>query len=178
MDIKRQWEYYMYPWPQYIRIMASVFVLIGILLMLFGCCNALVLPGDSNSDTWGLVLISIFGILWTYASFSWANAFPNIRVTQNGLAIHFLLDWRFIPWGDILEIESEPRNIKGIPGNRMATIRVRKLTLFHRSLSFVVGRQVGASVFCIGSNIPRYHELLRIIRENMREFDGNLGRLS
>lgn len=168
------WVHYLYPWPQFERSLGAVFMLIGVFLLSLGLTLTFLPSMLVQGSTVGAAVISLLmGLGFGWGGFSAANTFPNIRVAKEGLAIHFLFRWWFIPWTNLVSVAPSPlTGRRGTPIRIARVVRIRELTFFHRYLSLSLTWKRGSSVFLINSNIRRFDELMCTIRRNMGEFDG------
>ena len=92
-----------------------------------------------------------------------ANAKPNVRVSDKGLEVQdFLFWWNPISWEDIKDIRSIPI----IGGSRTRLVVVRNLTFIHR----VIGTIYFAffqPAFLISSTLDNYDELVHLIKKKI-----------
>jgi hypothetical protein len=139
MSDERRWEYYLYPWPQGVRIIPLILTPIFMVAVLASLCGLLASLGSPISTSEGSMSVTgkfvrtfvMTKALW--GVFSAASAFPNVRVAEDGLAIRFLFHWWFVPWADVVEVTSTTSI--AAPGSIVRLVRVKKLTILHQYLA-------------------------------------------
>jgi hypothetical protein len=173
----RQWKYYLYPWPQFFRIFSALGVLLGLFLLVGTFGMGLSALGTGHEGAFAAISLGLLvslGVIW--GGFVWGNSLPNIRISEDGLAVHYLFRWRFVPWTKFVEIATAPIGSRrpGSAGRIVRLVRVRKLSFYHQilGLSLSLTWRQGTSVFLIGSNIRGFDELMRTIRQNTGANDG------
>ena len=177
MTDERQWKYYSYPWPQFFRTGSVVGVLLGILLLADTFVTGSSALRASQENAFAAISAGLLGGLGgIWAGFLWGNALPNIRVAVDGLAVHYLFRWRFIPWTEFVEIATASMGGKrsGSPGKIVRLVRVKKLSFYHQILGLLLSLmwREGTSVFLVSSNIRDFDDLMRTIRQNTEGLDG------
>ena len=170
----RQWKYHSYPWPQFFRTGSVVAVLLGLFLLADTFATGLSALRASQENAFAAISAGLLGSLGgIWAGFLWGNALPNIRVAEDGLAIHYLFRWRFIPWTEFVEIATGPMggNRPGSMGRVVRLVRVRKLSFYHQILGLLLSLmwREGSSVFLISSNIRDFDDLMRTVRQDTEE---------
>jgi len=106
-------------------------------------------------------LASLFFIFVGILLFSgFSNAYPQIRLSERGIAIKvFLFWWIFVPWKNILDIRNSL-----VAGTRTQIVVARRLTPIHRMFGLMYALTFRPA-FRITRNLQGYHEAMRTIRE-------------
>lgn len=138
-------------------LLAFLNLLFGIQLILKTVTWLLGGPTNSSSIVGLIIALLIFGFCLALCS----NAYPNVKVYDEGLKVQvFLFWWIFVSWTDIENIWDVGVFIKSYP------VAVRKLTPFHR----IIGLGYGSlkPVFSVSRTMEGYNELIKIIKQNIQ----------
>jgi len=110
-----------------------------------------------------LIVITVAALFGNIGGLALANYYPDIAVSDDGLAVSFYFSWLFVPWKDVVSVT---RSFAA--AGRIYLVRVRKLTIIHRLVSFSQSGSIQPG-FLISPSISDYPDLLRTIREHMDE---------
>jgi len=93
------------------------------------------------------------------------NVFPDIGVSEKGLHVRFfLVKWLFIPWHEVIGLAIAP--ITASSKTSVYVIQVRKLTIWHRILGFLVGSGTGSGI-AFPSNIDGFKQLTEELESHL-----------
>lgn len=137
-------------------LLASLNIFIGIQIILKITAWLSDNPTNNSSMIGLIIALLIFGFCFALCS----NAYPNIKVYDEGLKVQvFLFWWVFVPWVDIENMWTIGVFRKSYP------VTVRQLTPVHR----IIGLGYGSlkPVFSFTRAIKRYNELIKIIEQNI-----------
>jgi hypothetical protein len=112
--------------------------------------------GDVIAITTGILLANVAAV--TIANFN-----PDLAISDEGLAVKFYFKWLFVPWEDVTSVTRSFASAR-----RKYLIRVRRLTIIHRLVSFSQSGSIQPG-FLTSPSIDDYPALMHMIREHVGE---------
>ena len=146
------------------KIIVSIFT--GLMVTLVLISTLWLHPPDSlKGYAYNLFPTILFVLAYAYV----ANAWPTLKVCEDGLWVEFFWLEIFVEWGQVISI----RRALGSRMFKTWVIKTRALTPFHRLYGLAYGLTV-SPCFLIHSSLEDYQEVIRLINQKTTNGRANL----